>query len=62
MKLSITGQEKDYLLNTDRAAKRIFGPQCKRKLAPPPPPNNDTQIKSTTVCYKQGRISTTKLN
>ena len=25
-------------------------------------PNNDTQTKSTTVCHKQGRISTTKMN
>ena len=46
-----------------RAAKRIFGPQGKRKLGPPSSnsPNNDTQTKSTTVCHKQG-ISTTKKN
>ena len=46
-----------------RAAKRILGPQGKRKLGPPSSnsPNNDTQIKSTTVCHKQG-ISTTKMN
>ena len=51
-----------------RAAKIIFGPQGKRKLnnlnnsiSMHNSPNNDTQIKSTTVCHKQG-ISTTKIN
>jgi len=34
----------------DRAAKRIFGPQGKRKLSPSSnSPNNDTQTKSNTV-------------
>jgi hypothetical protein len=53
-----------YREHTTRAAKRITGPQGKRKLASPPSsnsPNNDNQTKSTTVCHKQG-ISTTKMN
>ena len=52
--------ENDIIIS--RAAKRIFGPQGKRKLGPSSnSPNNDTQTKSTTVYHKQG-ISTTKTN
>jgi hypothetical protein len=69
-KLKLRSHNPGYLLievvnkaDLARAVKRILGLRAKGNLAPSSnSPNNDTQTKSTTVCHKQGRISTTKMN
>ena len=55
---STTSTTSTTTTTTTRAAKRIFGPQGKRKLGPSSnSPNNDTQTKSTTMCDKADDIA-----
>ena len=43
--------------------REFLAPRAKGSVTPSSnSPNNDTRTKSTTVCHKQGRIRTTKMN